>query len=316
MNAEIDLKFAPLHAERAGRVNSIRLARERGNASLATLSDANDGAPPVDVSSLDGQELTRRLFNFELQSPYGAPSWDVAASQSGLAAIWTKPGSAICPLAFRAPGGTAGVLTGRYPSGVFQNPRFVRARPASPPAATAVLSGNSSTVLVLFASPLPNGDSSYVPLPPAGSGILQDGLLVSTSTGFLLLSKYLATGLRKAERMDARGESFQPGLLRSLELTAELKPVGLPTSPIGDTLIYEFDADLWDGRASLFTTTEKGYVVAIAGRVEGKFVWDPAPEVAVHPGLTTPSVLGTDKAIYIAALQGDASRFQIVLGHF
>ena len=86
-DTKIDLKFASLDVAKAGRVNSIRLVMDGGGASLATLSNASGGAPWIDVSNLAVQSQARRLF--ELESPFGGPSWDLAPSQPGFAAVWT-----------------------------------------------------------------------------------------------------------------------------------------------------------------------------------------------------------------------------------
>jgi len=314
-HSEIDLKFAPLPVENPGRVNTIRLVSDNGRAALATLTGATDGAHQVSVAPVDGPHIGFPSPLFKLESLFGVPSWDVANPRTGIAAVWTKPGSGISPLGYHAPDGAETVLTGHYPSGVFQNPRFVRGEPAL--AVTAVASEASGNVLALFHGSLKSGQSLYVPLPSAGPGILLEGLLLREGSGYLLLAKLLAPGPRGAERKDMRSESFQPGILRCLRLNVKLQPVGVSLHPIGDTNVLEFDADVSEGRVFLLATTHNGYIAAVAAASEEALHWTTSPDVPSRAELLTPSVLATGKTAFAAVIESAAiQRLQILMGQF
>ena len=113
--------------------------------------------------------------------------------------------------------------------------------------------------------------------------------------------------------MSGIGRTLTPGVARGTRNAAML-PVGPAARPLGDAPVYEFDADRASGKIFLFATTEKGFVAAVVA--DGELVWTVAPEVPVDGPLTSPSVLVTSRTVHVAALEEDAARFRIVLGHF
>jgi hypothetical protein len=312
---EIDLAFAPLPVEDAERIKAIRLVADSGRTALAMLGQSADGTPELSIAPLDGPGPGRSRPLFTLDSPFGLPSWDVAGTPTGIAAVWTKPGSAISPLGYRGQSGGAIVLTGRYPSGVFQSPRFVRgAEPGE--AVTAIAYERSGKVVALFQESIESGRAAYTPLPSAGAGIPLDGLLLRDGAGYVLFVKLLAPGPRGPERTDRRGESLQPGLLYSLRLDATLQPVGASARPIGDTALFEFDADAAGGRLFLLATTQTGYTAAVATASEGSLRWT-ASDVAARAELVAPSVLAAGQTTLAAVIESAATqRPRILTGRY
>jgi hypothetical protein len=162
----IDLKFAQVSTGPVGRVNSIRLVSDNRNPVIAALASSDNDSAIVRIPLSGGP--ARPLF--PLAWPFGTPDWDIFETPSGLSVVWTQPGSAACSLALTSLKDTA-VITGRYPGGVFQSPRFVRG--ALAPSVTAVAYRTGEHFLALFPN-LAGRESEYVSLPPAGSGVPQD----------------------------------------------------------------------------------------------------------------------------------------------
>jgi hypothetical protein len=314
---KIELKFAPLSVEGAGAAKSIRMVKSGDRTALAMLADSAGGGTAVYVFPLGPSGAGRAGFSFALESPFGIPSWDAAVAQGGIAAVWTKPGSAICPLGYRLPNGGVTVLTGRYPSGVFQGPRFVRGEPAGTAAVTAVAYEGNSRVVALFSGSLESGQAAYAALPSAGKGLLLDGLALRNGPGYVLIVKLVAPGERGPERKDRRGESFAPGILKSLLVDAKLEPVGEVESPIGDAPVFEFDADAFGGRVFLVATTAAGSVAASALASERKVHWTGTAAIPSAGELTAPTVLAMTKdSAAVAAIEQSAAppQTRIVLG--
>ena len=290
-NYQTNLKFIPFQIENAGRVNSIRLVTNKGQIALAALTDAVDGASPVSVVNIDGSHTGPSRSVCKLQSPFGTPSWDIANTRTGFAAVWTKPGSAISPLGYYLSDSPEVLLTGYYRSGVFQNPRFVRGSSAL--AVTAVVFEERGNVLAIFEDSLETGHSSYVTLPPLGPNILLDGLLLRHASGYLLFAKLLPSGPRGSEREDRRGESIKPGILRCLRLNMKLQPMGGSMQPLGDTEIFEFDADVSGSSVFLLATTRNGFIAATTNASEEVLDWIASPDIPRHVELVAPAVLAS-----------------------
>ena len=298
MTQSIQLELAPAPNPASGRLNSIRLLAHEGGAALAALADAGDGSRPLTLTPI-GEGLTlappQRLF--DLESPFGAPSWDAVSTATGIVAVWTRPGSAIVPLVSRRATGGEVVLTKRYPMGVFEHPRFVRGEGGR--ALTAVTERDGEKVLVLFR----DGQDEYVTLPTVGGGRLIDGLLVRQASSYLLFARLLPPGSRGADRTDLRGESIEPGVLVCSRLGADLKPSGDDERPFADVRVFEFDADATADRAVVFATTDRGHVMSEATMDGASLRWRRAPDPQQREDLVAPSVLAQNATVIGAALR-------------
>jgi hypothetical protein len=311
MTQTVQLELAPASTEADGRVNSIRLVAQAGRAALVSLADSADGARTLSLSPIEGLRTAGPQRLFDVQSPFGTPLWDVAATSNGIAAVWTRPGSAIVPLVTRHSTTAEAVLTAQYPMGVFENPRFVRGENGA--ALTAVTEQNNERVLVLFRE----GQGAYITLPSAGPGRLVEGLLLRQGSSYLLFATVLPPGPRGAERTDLRGEKLQPGVLLGRRLDAGLKPVGDPIVPLGDLPVFESDADISGDQVFLFATTERGHIAAHATADGDALRWTASPEVEVRVELVAPSVLAQGSTAVAAAIDSSAGPPPVIrLGQF
>jgi hypothetical protein len=321
-DAQTNLKLAPMAIHNAAAVLSIRLLSDGGRVALGALVEGPGGSNLIQVIPLanPGEYLALP----PLESPFGWPSWDISGPAMGaLAAVWTKPGSALCPLGYRSPAGKDIVLTGRYPAGIFQKPRFLRSSLNSAPAVTALAFQTTGRVLVLFSGSLESGNAPYIPLPPAGSGLIEDGLLLGDREGFYLLAKLRVPAALKPDRAGRiperkyGGETPQPGVLYCSRLNEEFQPEGVPFQPFGDTPIFEVDAELSGDRLFVLATTEKGYIAGAAGPKEVYFLRSMTSEVAVPAELVSPVLLGVKGAVYSAVIESPGKpHAQILIGHF
>ncbi len=308
----IELELKPVNFPLAGSFQSIRVAASDGNIMIAALIDAGGGKQTVNAIPIEGGTQPRLLM--ELDSPFGKSSWGIIFYQSEFALVWTKPGSVTSPLGYRAPDGKTSILEGRYPAGIFQSPRFVRGKVDKNAGITALVDEGNYRLLALFSRALADGDADYVSLPSVGAGILSDGLLVRNDTGYVMIVKLLATGTRGPDRMDRRGESFTPGVLRSMQLNKKLEPIGDVLAPIGDTHVFEFDVDQYEERIFLLGTTDKGSIAATATVTEFAQYWISTLEIKTPQKLVSPSVMAIDKSTaQIAAIESDQAS-QVMIG--
>jgi hypothetical protein len=317
-NQKTLLEFVPLKMEEVGNVKSVRLVSEKDKIYLAALMGSERRHEHrVSMSSYDGTGAINRHPNkeFNLDSPFGVPSWDIAFGQAGFSTVWTMPGSAFMPLAYRTHGGEEMVIAGRDPGGVFHVPRFVRG--AMVTAITSVSQGNT---LVLFQNAIESGHAPYKPLPSTGPGLLAGGLLLQVHSGYVLLSK-LVGGPRGPARRDVGGESLDAGTLRCLYLNAKFQAVGAALSPLGAAEIYEFDADISGDKVFLLATTAKGYMTAVGTVSTQSIVWMTSSDMLADGDLFSPSILASEKTAIAAVIefkveyQSPPSR-QLLMGRF
>jgi hypothetical protein len=311
MTQTVQLELAPASTEADARVNSIRLVAQEGRAALVSSSDSADGTRTLSLSPIEGVQVARAQRLFDVDSPFGIPLWDVAATPNGIAAVWTRPGSAISPLVSRHSTTAEAVLTSQYSMGVFQNPRFVRGENGT--ALTAITEEDNERVLVLFRE----GRRAYITLPSTGPGRLVEGLLLRQRSSYLLFATILPPGPRGAERADLRGENLPPGVLVCLRLDADLKPVGDRVNPLGDVPVFESDADVSGDRVFLFATTRRGHISAHATADGDALEWMRSPEVQVPFELVAPSVLAQGTTAIAAAIASSAGQRPVIrLGRY
>jgi len=309
---KFDFKFAPLAVENVASVSSVRLVAEGKFATLAVMRKSQDGLPELNLEPISGSKNPTRAL-FPLTSPFGTPSWDLARHATGFAAVWTKPGSAISQLGYQYSGGEELKLTGRYPAGIFQSPRFVRGAAGSGPALTAVMLQGGSYGLVLFPSALESGKAVYQNLPSIASGVVQDGLLVRSDSGYFLVVRMLQQGDRAPDRKDARGESLPAGVLVFSRLNAKLEALGPIVKPLGDTPVYEFDCDLIDGGIFLIATTQAGYAAGRANIAEAELKWVTF-SILTKQQLVSPSLLGLENRVEAAVLDVSSASPRVLIG--
>jgi hypothetical protein len=310
-----ELHVTALQASPADQVNSLRLVSDGNTLSLAGMAASQDGMHAVSIRALEADPPGAPQPLGRLASPFGTPFWDVATTPKGFATVWTTPGSAISSLGFRAPGLAEIAFTGHYPSGVFQNPRFVRGNPGL--AVTACAMQPVGEALVLFQDGLESGHAEYRILPAAGEGTVLDGLLIRMAgkgSGYLLLAKYAAPALGVSQRTDLRGESAPGGVLRCVRLAADLRVIDSAFSPLGDTAVFEFDADVSGEQIYLLATSQQGYLVAAAEIHEEAWHWTRAAEaIRVGETLFAPAVSAQGKSAAMVFLTASESGSRNIL---
>lgn len=325
VNHEIKLTLVPVRIENFEKVSSIRLFADNGP-HIAMLTG---NQPPGDLNPSTEHQISAVSLNavsqpprllFKPESFFGVPSWDIMNGENRLATVWTKPQSASMPLGYHRLGSESTLLTGRYRTlGVFHYPRFVRG--TSRTGITAIKNEDGGKVVALFRDEIETGHAQYLPLATTGPGILLDGLLLQQGSSYLLLTKHLFAGPRSPARKDITGESINPGLLRCLRLNADLKPVGAATSPIGDTEIFEFDADISGDKLFLLATTKKGYIGAMTTATQQSLHWVTIGDTPSNGDLFSPSVLASGKTLVVAVIEsileyGIPRRHQLLTGQY
>jgi hypothetical protein len=265
------LQVEPFQSSPADRVNSLRLIPDGNALSIAGMTASPDGILDVSIHTLETDSPGTPRPLGKLSSPFGTPFWDVAPLPKGFATVWTMPGSAISSLGYQVPGQAEITLTGHYPSGVFQNPRFVRNNTSL--AITSCAMQPHGEALVLFQDGLESGNAQYRLLPAIGQGAVLDGLLIRNGSGYLLLAKLAAPVLGASSRMDLRGESAPGGVLRCMWLDSEFQVIDAAFSPLGDSTVFEFDADARDGHVYLIATTTRGFLAASGVIREKAWEW-------------------------------------------
>lgn len=322
VNYQIDLKLTPQKLENISNVKSIRLVSENGRIHIASLAGGTHLSEHlVSVSPIinDDNTITESPhLVFKLDTEFGAtPSWDITKDQSGTVAVWTKPRSATVLLGYQRLGNEKIILAGEDPWGVFQRPRFVRGIRT-----VAITAAGQRGTIVLFRNKVEASHAQYEPLPSLGGGVnLVAGLLLQRGSSYFFVTKHLLSGSRGPERTDLRGESIPSGLLRCLQLNADLQPVGAATSPIGDTEIFEFDVDISGDKLFLLATTKKGYIGAVATASNQSLQWTTTGDKPSDGDLSSPSVLVSGKTAIAAAIEsileyGMPRRHQLLTGQY
>jgi hypothetical protein len=308
-----ELRFTALQSSPADHVNSHRLVSDGHGISLVGMTASQNGMHDVSIRTFENDQPTGAPQPLgKLLSPFGTPFWDVAIAPNGFATIWTMPGSAISSLGYQAPGRKEITLTGHYPSGVFQNPRFVRRNPGL--ALTACAMQPVGEALVLFQDGLESGQAQYRLLPAMEQGTLLDGLLIRIGSGYLLIAKYAAPVLGSSQRMDLRGESAPGGVLRCLRLNADFLAVGSTFSPFGDSAVFELDADASSEQIYLLATSPRGYMAAAALIQEGSWHWNISAEsLKAEERLFAPAISAQGKSADMVFLSSSESGSRNIL---
>ncbi len=311
MEDRLNLDLAPMRVQDASGILSIRLAKSGAHLVLASLTRGEDHMPLATMAPLNGSEVGTPAAGVELRSPFGMPFWDLEAAQPDATVwVWTEPLSATCPLAFRGRGGAEVVLTASHPSGIYQSPRFIRNHRGGSVGITAITEGEDGPAAVVFATRDDGREVHDRVLKLARIHSPVEVLVVKHTAGFLAFVKERTpeavrpdSAGRISERKDGRGESFQPGMLRAIRLNAALEAVGPVLQPIGDTPLFEFDADISESRAYILATTASGYLAAV-GHADGD-VWHWTMAAVSRPGggLVSPAIAAGPDGIYAAAIE-------------
>jgi len=243
------------------------------------------------------------------------PQWSLSGnSEETLRIALTRPGSAICPLAMWSPGSEEVAISDQKPGGVFQSPRFVRRAPKDTPPVIAVdpLAGPGVVVIFIPSGSDPAWDLRTLYQPEGGA--LQQALAVQMGDEYLLFYKIFVPGSVKTEAdgaipslPHAHSGTVPPGILHCIRLNQDLQVSGKLFRPLGDELLFEFDADATDNRVAILGTTASGFIIS-EGRIDrDSFVETSRTSRRLPSPLSAPSVMIGENNLFLAVLESTGS---------
>jgi hypothetical protein len=246
------------------------------------------------VASLDGNNAVQPLAGVGVPSP----SWDATGSDDGsLSFAFAVSESATVWLAYASSTeGRNTMVSRRYMSGLFGAPRFVKGGASL--AISSVADVERTKGAVLFSREADGGYGEFKRLPAPDAGELLDARLIRSEQGYWLFMRFLppSDGPRST------------GFLYCSQLGTDFQETRPATRCLRQHEILEFDADAADGRAVVFATTPRGYVLAEGPDFD-------APEETSAAPLNSPSVLLDANTVHIAAIEAVGSpNARIVIG--
>jgi hypothetical protein len=233
-----------------------------------------------------------------------APAWDVEAGPGGVPrVIIERAGGALNQLSLADPGGEVG-LTG-LPLGSYGEPRFVKRLPPGSPrrVLTAILDNERLAAFEVA----PSGACGPVKVIRNAAG----GVAVRRRGGYALFFKESRPG-------PVRGTSTPPGVLRQIDLGPDFAPAGPVLSPLGETIVYELDADAADAagdRLAVTATVPQGLLVMVGKPSHG--TWRTAAQRLIpwSEPLFSPRLLATSGGLRLAAVEiRAAGQARLLLG--
>jgi hypothetical protein len=250
--------------------------------------------------------------------PGPAPDWDALAHADGsIAVVWTVAGSAVSHLSYKNRRDAVAVTVNREtPFGVFAGPHFVEGGRSDSIVAIASLSDEDPSVVV-FRQQADGTFGKPIPIGVSWGGIPTCARLVQVSDGYLAFVKVLPPGGRIANAQPRRifgAKLTQPGWLDVIRLNADLKPARTAATHLESDVVFELDAVSVGDRIALLTTTstggtlvfwdEQGHPIVEAGRSRSGSAQDRSGLRLTSAGpLTSPSLLFTEKHLYVAAIR-------------
>lgn len=232
-----------------------------------------------------------------------APRWNATRTPKGfyIAAMELAAG-AFNELRVVEPGQYDIQLQVKNPVADFSAPRFVKPVAKSGYAVSAAVDREA---LVLFVRDEKSGYG-------LGQEICKAELGVVTKLGdkWSVLYKTRVPG-------PVRGRMVYPGKLNHLLLGADLKPVGEPSKPLGDTVVYEIDADLFDSSLAILATTETDGVLAVGSVAStGGLTLTQQSPLGAGGVLSDPNLLVAGGVMNFAAFQSGVADGRRVLTGF
>jgi hypothetical protein len=177
------------------------------------------------------------------------------------------------------------MISRHYDDGYFGAPHFIKRDDRGQ--VSSVARTKTFTGPVLFSREAGGDYGEFRKLPAPDAGELIDARLVRVADGFWLFMKFLPDG----------GPRRVTGELYCVQLRADLGETSPARRCFDGHEVLDFDADVSSGRAVIFATTPRGYLLA-----EGP-AFQPAEEVATRP-LHSPSVAIEGSTVHLAAIEG------------
>jgi hypothetical protein len=224
----------------------------------------------------------------------GQAEWDVTGAEgSNYAVVMGSFGGAVSSLNLYR-GAAKEALTDFTSPEDFKDPRFARGDRRRL-TITSVVDGGRVAVLAPA-----GGDQYAVPHPAVTKEQIDSALLVAAPGGAWLLFKQYAIGPMR---------SRFPGVLHAVRLDANYAAAGEAIRPLGDRMVFEFDADVFEDGMAISATTKNGFLLG-AGKVNAIV---PLEHRHNFP-LLQPALAATGQGVQLAFLEfpGDTFR-QIVM---
>ena len=255
-------------AGKSGIPRSVMLAPHAASASLlfTEADDWNISLWHLRLPVIDPIEAAQ----IQLLSPNDTPSDVSVQKDDSLSLVSTRAGSGRCQLFYRdLRGNEANFVNHLYESGIFVRPHFVQHAAHDHAIIDALAIVGGKTIPVLFQPGIAQNYGEYIVLPQPANGNLLDERLLPYGSGYLLLTR-LSLPHIAAERSLGLHISVPLGILYGTVLDKAFRPIGEPVRIIGDTQVYEFDADVHGNDIVLLATTATGFELAVGPLDRGK----------------------------------------------
>lgn len=305
-------------ADEAAALASLVLVSYEGTVDLLSIGAGPDGmeppprrrrlTPPGAASPADG-----RLDDL---AGDGAIHDAIASAAGPPVIVSVKGGSGRSRVFVKDPADAEAVLVNHTDAGgIYVRARVVRPRvpapaPQRPPiAALRIASGTTSPVL--FAAASSGSYAAPTVLPRAGTETPSDVRLLRLGQGYLLLTKtrlsFAEDDPEPPERPVAGDVTIPLGDLYATVLDAAYAPVGASTKILGDSPIYEFDADVRADRITILATTTDGAALIDAPVAGDALAAIPQTRIKWPRPLAAPAVHVAGDRVYLAMIESPAT---------
>jgi hypothetical protein len=248
-NHHLALTLSPLNINEVDAIWGIRLVKSQNDVVLFDAVINNQENLQNYLTILSSTPLKNgpqnRIPVFSIQQLLPAPPmWDVTYLEDNTnLCVIEQAGGALNRLVFVAKTGLEEPVTGLHDFESFSRPRFVKSRMPHTNIAISTISDNKN--FVVFPSNQKSEKMEYTKL-----GNWSDGVLLRLAKGYVLIAKHTVPG---AERYN-----ILPGILEFIRLDDQLQVTHEIIKPLGEQIIYEFDAD------HLLTDTGNNNIVLFA----------------------------------------------------
>jgi hypothetical protein len=309
------LPLEALAVDEPAEVDGLQWVLWRNSPRLAVSCRSPKLEPVLRVFSIDDAGSAGPLCSFTLSAQLSRPQWSLSGdSEESFHMALTHPGSAICPISLWSPDSEEAAVSGLKPNGVFQHPRFVRRSARAVPPVTAVDPAAGQGAVVAFIPPDSEDHWAFHQLFQPEEGVLQQALAVQHDDGFLLFYKIFVPG---SVKMDSGGAipslphahsgSVMPGILHCIRIDKSFQISGKPFRPLGDELLFEFDADLFEHRVALLGTTASGFMASESMMDGDALIETSRIHRHLSPPLSAPSVMIAENRLFLAVLESTGS---------
>lgn len=233
------------------------------------------------------QQVVARFFVITHLLPV-PPNWDVAQEMdSSYAVLYENAGGAINSIILENTKQARMAVNVNHRLESFSNAHFIKRQYNDKSFTVSAISEKKH--LVVF-SRTPNSDfGNYKKICDC-----YDALIVKLPGGLGVLYKMIVPGYSRYNIM--------PGVLYYAKLDQNFNTVGPIVKPLGDTAVFEFDADVVKDKIAIFATSEQNIILAIDFPSVEPFAIKAVEIEHDKTKVTQPSILITESHLYLAIL--------------